>query len=89
MEPAEIRSIVLNWLYDRAMISSLPKTENAIMQGLHRDGHEVTLEQLREAIDFLVDLDFAATIKPPLGGGRAKWAWRLTAKGKKAREEDQ
>lgn len=87
MEPSEIREIALKWLYDRALVTSLPQLETAMLNGIRREGTEIQLPQLREAIDFLTDKGFVRCMKPKLGGSRSNWGWNITADGKTAREE--
>ena len=86
MEPAEIRGALLVWLYERSRVSDLPQSETAMLNGLRREGTAVALPDIREAVDFLTDKNFIVVVKPPLGGGRGAWMWRITAEGKTARE---
>ena len=88
MEPSEIRSLVLIWLYERASFTSLPQAETAILNGLKREGSALELPQLREALDFMADpaKAFVTVHKGNMGGGRSSWGWTITAKGKEERE---
>lgn len=86
LSPAEIRGALLAWLYDRARVSTLPQSETAMLNGLRREGTEIALPELREAVDFLTDSEMLAVVKGSMGGGRAQWTWRITAKGKIERE---